>query len=310
MGRPRGTARAVALAVLGGALLGLGSEAGPWLAPVAAHTQLIEVVAAENFWGSLAGQLGGSQVQVKSIVSDPNADPHEYEANSTDARAFARADYVILNGAGYDNWANRLLSAGSRPGRKVLTVATLLGKRAGDNPHFWYSPADVFRVIDQIAAAYRGLEPGAASYFAARHRAVESALSPYRKLLAEISHRFAGTPVAATESIFQYLAQYLRLDLVTSPAFMRAVSEGVDPPAASVAAFDQQIAAKRFRLLVFNRQTVSPLTTSIRLGAEARGIPTVAVSETIVPPRASFQQWMDGELEAIYQALAASPAPP
>src|SRR5690242_9025587 len=101
----------------------------------------IQIVAGENFWGSLVSQIGGSHVQVLSIVSDPNADPHEYESNTNNARAIAMANYVIENGAGYDSWADKLLSASSAPNRKVLNVATLLGKKEGDNPHFWYSPA-------------------------------------------------------------------------------------------------------------------------------------------------------------------------
>lgn len=299
----RSLGRLATLAALGGTLLWLGPGPG-LLPPVLAHPRVIGVVAAENFWGSLARQLGGKLVRVQSIVSDPNADPHEYETSPADARAFASASYVILNGAGYDTWANRLLSAQSRPGRKVLTVATLLRKRVGDNPHFWYSPTDVFKVINQITATYRQLDPGAAAYFASRHAAVESALAPYRALLADISRRFAGTPVAATESIFQYLAHYLHLDLITAPSFMRAVSEGVDPPASSVATFDQQIAGRRFTVLVYNIQTVSPLTTSIRTETKARSIPTVGVSETIQPPTATFEQWMDSELRALSKALA------
>lgn len=288
------------LAVLGGALSGQ----GPLMPAVAAQTKVMNVVAGENFWGSLASQLGGKLVHVTSIVSDPNADPHEYASNSADARAFAAARYVILNGAGYDDWANRLLSAQSERGRKVFTVAALLGKKNGDNPHFWYSPSYVSRVIDRITADYRALEPGAASYFALRHAAVEAALSPYRARLKYISKHFSGARVAATESVFQYLAQYLHLDLVTSGAFMRAVSEGVDPPASSVAAFDQQIAGRRFQVLVYNRQTVSPLITTIRKQVLAKKIPAIGVSETIQPPRATFERWMGGQLDALRKALS------
>lgn len=288
-----------ALVLLGGICAGAGA-----LAPTgSAHTDVLNVVAGENFWGSLASQLGGKLVQVTSIVTDPNADPHEYESNSSDARAFAAARFVVLNGAGYDDWANRLLSAQSEPGRRVLTVSTLLHKKAGDNPHFWYDPNYVVRVINRITSDYESLEPRSASYFAGRHKAVESALAPYRSRLAYITKHFSGTPVAATESIFQYLAQYLHLDLVTPVAFMQAVSEGIDPPASSVATFDQQITGRRFHVLVYNRQTVSPLTTGIRNQALAKHIPAVAVSETIQPPTASFQKWMDGELDALTKAL-------
>ncbi|MGH7748135.1 MAG: metal ABC transporter solute-binding protein, Zn/Mn family, partial [Candidatus Dormibacteria bacterium] len=124
----------------------------------------LNVVAGENFWGSLATQLGGSQVTVKSVVSDPNADPHSYESDTSDARAFATADYVILNGAGYDGWADKLLSANPNGARRVLTVADLLGKKEGDNPHFWYSPDDVIRVADRITADLKSIDSADSDY--------------------------------------------------------------------------------------------------------------------------------------------------
>lgn len=277
---------------------------GSWLSPVSAKTTVLKVVAGENFWGSLASQLGGRLVQVTSIVTDPNADPHEYESNSADARAFAQARYVVINGAGYDQWANRLLSAQSAPGRRVLNVASLLHRREGDNPHFWYDPSDVFQVIDRITQDYRALEPQGGAYFEARHAAVEAALSPYRAHLAYLRRHFSGAKVAATESIFSYLASYLHLHLTTPLAFMKAVSEGIDPPASAVAAFEQQLSQRSFRALVYNRQTITPLTTGIRQRALAEGIPVVAVTETIEPPRATFEQWMDSQLSSLTTALA------
>ncbi|HVC71691.1 MAG TPA: zinc ABC transporter substrate-binding protein [Acidimicrobiales bacterium] len=269
----------------------------------------LDVVAGENFWGSLAGQLGGAQVHVTSVVSDPNADPHEYETNPADARAFTAADLVILNGAGYDDWASKLLSAQPQTGRRLFSVATLLKKKPGDNPHFWYDPADVFRVIDALTAEYEWMRPHERSYFAARHAAVERTLDPYRAKLRVITTRFSGTPVASTEEIFQYLADYLHLDLVTPLAFMKAVAEGIDPPASSVATFDRQIEDGAFRVLVYNSQTVTPLTTVIKDQAAHRGVPVIAVSETIQPSTDSFETWMVGELDTLAHALTGTSAP-
>jgi zinc/manganese transport system substrate-binding protein len=263
----------------------------------------VQVVAGENFWGSLAAQLGGSKVNVTSIVSDPNADPHEYETSPADARAFTAADFVILNGAGYDDWGAKLLSAQPNAERTVLTVAQYLGKKPGDNPHFWYNPGYVFRVIDKITEDYQALRPQEATYFAARHVALESALAPYRSRLRSITAHYSGQPVAATESIFQYLADYLHLDLVSPPAFMKAVAEGVDPPAASVASFDRQIQDKRFGVLVYNTQTVTPLTTMIKEQADSQDIAVIGISETIQPPTESFQRWMEDELDTLTDAL-------
>jgi zinc/manganese transport system substrate-binding protein len=286
-------------ATVAGTVLAIPSPAAP-----AGSARVLNVVAAENFWGSLASQLGGRQVDVTSIVSDPNADPHEYETNPSDARLFASADFVIENGAGYDSWSDKLLAAQSRAGRTVLDVASFLGRPKGANPHFWYNPAYVFRVIDRITSDYESLEPAERRYFAARHAAVESALAGYRAELGSLARRFAGTKVAATESIFVYLASYLGLQLVTPSAFMDAVAEGVDPPASSLATFDRQIDAKAFGVLVYNTQTVTPLTTNIRNAATALHIPVVGISETMQPPGTTFEQWMVGELERLGAALA------
>ncbi len=266
----------------------------------------IQVVAAENFWGSLVSQLGGDKVNVLSIVSDPNADPHEYESNTTDARAFASARYVVLNGAGYDAWAQTLLSANTaRPAeRTVLTVATLLGKKNGDNPHFWYSPAYVNRVVVQMEQDLIQIDPNDAGYFRGQASALQASLANYQRQIADIKQHFAGTPVAATEDIFAYLAQAAGLEVVSPSAFTQAVAEGNDPTAASVAEFQQQLAARQPKILVYNEQTITPLTENIKQLAAAQHIPTIGVTETIQPPTMRFQDWMNGEVAALTSALA------
>ena len=274
----------------------------------AQHTEgggRLVVVAAENTWGSIAAQLGGDHVSVTSIVSDPNADPHEYESSPADARLLASANYVIVNGAGYDSWADQLLAAQPESARKVLDVANLVGKRAGNNPHFWYDPTYVDAVIDRITSDYKALDPAQASYFAAQHDAFEQLLAPYKQHLAYIQQHFSGVPIAATESIFAYMAEYVHLDLITPPAFMDAVAEGNDPPASTVVTFTSQIHAKAFDVLVFNVQTITPLTTGLKEQAAAQDIPVIGVSETIQPPIATFEEWMDGQLDALINGLNA-----
>ncbi len=265
--------------------------------------QPLRVAAAEGVWGSLAQQLGGDEVQVSSVVTDPNADPHEYESTSADARAFADARLVILNGAGYDTWASRLLSAGSGPHRLVLNVAEMMHRGQGANPHFWYNPTAVFRVMGRITQDLKRLRPRATAYFSLRLRTLEKAFGPYRARLQEIRREFAGARVAATESIFQYLARYLHLKLITPPSFMRAVSDGIDPAAGALVTFEQQLQEGRFSVLVYNRQTVSPLITQLVQQTRARRIPVVAVSETIDPEGLTFQAWMTKELTQLQRAL-------
>src|ERR1700732_5185742 len=141
----------------------------------ASSGKTLQVIAGENFWGSIAAQLGGSHVAVTSIVTNPNTDPHEYESSATDARAFATADYVILNGAGYDDWGQKLLSGNPSQSRKVFTVADLLQKKAGDNPHFWYNPGWVERVADRITADYQALDAADSGYFTQQRQALATA---------------------------------------------------------------------------------------------------------------------------------------
>ncbi len=267
--------------------------------------QKILVVAAENFWGSLVGQLGGSKIGLTTIVSDPNADPHEYETNTTAARAVANADYVILNGAGYDSWGEKLISASPRSGRKLLNVAVLLGKKEGDNPHFWYSPTYVDRVIKQMDADLISLSPGNRTYFNDRYNQLLSSLAAYKQTINAIKSRFAGTKVAATEDIFTYMASATGLDLISPPAFTEAVAEGNDPPANSIVVFQQQLSSGQVKLLVYNKQTVTPLTSSIKQLSVNDHVPVVAVTETIQPPNATFQAWMNSQLLNIKKALSA-----
>jgi zinc/manganese transport system substrate-binding protein len=264
---------------------------------------IIQVVAGENFWGSIAAQLGGSHAHVVSIVTDPNADPHEYETSSTDALAFSQADYVILNGAGYDTWGQKLLDANPVSGRKVLNIADLLGKKEGDNPHFWYNPDYVTQVADQITQDYQSLDPQDTQYFTQQHAAFENSLSQYYQLIVSIKQTYAGVKVGATESIFVYLASALGLDLVSPPAFMNAVSEGNDPPTPAVAQFQQQISQRQITILVYNIQTATLVTTNIKQLAASNDIPTVGISETVIPPDASFQDWQDAQLVALQNAL-------
>jgi zinc/manganese transport system substrate-binding protein len=296
---------AILVALLAAVVTGCGSSATSSTNPAQASGKHLNVVAGENFWGSIASQLGGSQVTVKSVVTDPNADPHDYESDTSDARAFATADYVILNGAGYDNWADKLLSANPNTRRKVFTVAALLGRKEGDNPHFWYSPDYVVKVADRISSDLKSLDSTDSNYFTTQRKALATALTPYMNRIAAIHSKFAGRKVGATESIFVYMADALGLDLISPPEFMKAVAEGNDPPADTVATFLQQLQSKTASVLVYNAQTSTDVTNNIKQVAAQQGIPVVAVSETMQPPDATFEEWQLGQLNTLYNALNA-----
>src|SRR5439155_17997570 len=207
------------------------------------------VVAAENFWGSIAAQLGGDRVTVTSIIDNPNADPHDYEPTTEDARAMASANFVIENGVGYDPWAQRLIDANPVAGRDVLDVGTLVRVPTDGNPHRWYSPSDVQQVIDAITGEYQKLDPVDASYFAQQRLAFEtSGLAQYHALISRIKTTYAGTPVGASESIFALMAPARGLTLLSPPAFLTSISEGTEPTAADKATIDHQISAHEIKV--------------------------------------------------------------
>lgn len=312
--RWRYLAKAAVVMALGAGVLAACSRSGPTSGASAsssaaasdpARYKPIAVVAAENFWGSIAAQLGGDRVHVTSIVSDPNADPHQYEVNSADARLFAQASLVVTNGAGYDDWATRLLEANPSPHRLEVNVAGLVGRKTGDNPHLWYSLDYVDQAADRITADYQAMVPADSAYFAGRRQLLGVALGGLATTQRSIRSAFGGTKVAATESIVVYLFQALGLDLISPEAFMQAVSEGTDPAPGAVATFFNQIKTRSARILAYNSQTATAVTTDVKRLAETHHVPVVAVTETIQPPGASYQTWMAGQLGAIRSALQA-----
>lgn len=273
--------------------------------PAGAHAKLT-VIAAENFWGSIATQLGGDHVAETSIITDPDTDPHEYEATPADARAVASAALFIQNGIGYDTaWAPKLVAANPAPGRDVLTVGDVVGLKDGDNPHQWYSRASVGQVVDAIVAEYQKLDPADAAYFAARKQAFENVtLASYDQLEADIKAKYAGTPIGASESIVSPLADSLGLRMLTPYSFLKDISEGNDPSVADKALIDRQITGKQIKVYVYNSQNSTPDIAAQVAEAKAAGIPVTTVTETLAPAGASFQDWMAGELTALRAALA------
>jgi zinc/manganese transport system substrate-binding protein len=264
----------------------------------------VQVVAAENFWGSIAAQLGGNRTEVSSIIVNPSTDPHSYEPSAQNARTMAGAKLAIVNGIGYDNWASKLLAASPLAGRTVLNVGQLLGLEEGDNPHQWYSPASVQRVIAQIVADYDRLDPDGAAYYAQRERTFETVdLAKYDQLRKEIRQRYAGTPVGYSESIFRPLGEDLGLRLMTPYSFAKAVAEGTDVTAEDKEAVDHQAEDRQIEVWVFNSQNVTPDVQRVNELAKAKGIPIATVTETLDPAGDTFEQWQVAELEGLMRAL-------
>ncbi len=293
----KGAALAAAMLVL--AACGLSQSSGG-----AADTGEVAVVAAENFWGSIATQVGGDHAKVLSIIANPGTDPHSYEPGPFDARKIAQARYVIVNGAGYDAWAQKLLDANPVSGRVVLTVADLFGKKEGDNPHLWYCPSCVDQVIDRIASDLGKIDSSDAASFAlqAAHYKANS-LKEYHDTIDTIKLKYAGTRVGATESIFSYLADGTGLDLVTPYSYLKAVTEGTDPSAADKAAVEHEIATRAIKVFVFNSQNSTPEIQGLAEKAASAGIPLVKITETMAPASASFQDWQTAKLKDLLQAM-------
>ena len=264
----------------------------------------IHVVAAENFWGSLAAQLGGNRVQVTSVITNPATDPHDYEPTALDARTMAGAQLAIVNGVGYDPWAPKLLAANPVGGRVVLTVGDLVGVKPGGNPHRWYSPSNVHQVVRAIVADYVRLDPGDSAYFHARERWFNTkALAAYDEYISTIRRRLGDIAVGASESIFAPLAQALGLRLLTPATFLDAISEGTEPTAADISTIERQIAKRQIKVWVFNSQNSTPDVARLTAAARKRGIPVVSITETLSPASATFEQWQVRQLRTLLIAL-------
>jgi zinc/manganese transport system substrate-binding protein len=288
----------LAVALLGAPL----AACGPTLA---ARGDKLNVVVAENFWGSVAAQLGGDHVVVTSIIDNAHADPHDYEATAKDARAIADAQYAVVNGAGYDAWAQQLIDANPSAGRKELDIAKLVGKREGDNEHLWYSPDYVLKVVDQLTADFKSLDTANAAAYDQQNATYKTeTLKEYHDLIADMKGKYAGTPVGITEPVFGYMADALELKILTPKTFLKAIDEGEDPSATDKALCDEQIATKQIKVFIYNAQNATPDVTALRARAQAAGIPIVTVTETLAPAGATFQAWQVAQLRALQQALA------
>jgi zinc/manganese transport system substrate-binding protein len=286
----------------------LAGAAGTWRSTAgdaATRGHVLQVVAAENFWGSIAAQLGGDRVHVTSVITSPATDPHDYEPTSADARTMAGAQLAIVNGIGYDPWADKLLSANPVHGRIVLTVGDLVGIKPGGNPHRWYSPPDVQKVIDEIVRDYSKLDLKDAGFFKQqRARFANQGLARYRRLVATIRRKYHGVRVGASESIFAPMAHALELNLLTPPSFLKAISEGSEPTVKDTTTIDRQIAQRQIKVWVFNSQNSTPDVQRITDAARKKGIPVTTITETLTPASATFQGWQSGQLQALAGALA------
>jgi zinc/manganese transport system substrate-binding protein len=267
-------------------------------------TGRVRVVAAENIWGSIARQIAGGDADVVSLISNPATDPHDYEPTAGDARAIATAHLVIVNGIGYDGWAQQLLEVEGESDRVVLNVGDVLALPDDGNPHQWYSRAAVGQVVERVAADLARIDPRHRAGYEARKRAlVTQGFASYDALISEIRDEFAGTPIGGTESIVELLAETLGLRSITPSSFVEAVAEGNEPTASDKAIVDAQIGRREIKLLMFNRQNATPDVQRLVEQARRERIPITTVTETLEPEHATFQEWQARQLRAVLTAL-------
>jgi zinc/manganese transport system substrate-binding protein len=262
----------------------------------------VKVVAAENFYGDLASQIGGANVAVTSILSDPDTDPHLFEASPDTAKAMSDAKIVIVNGVDYDPWMEKLLSAHKAPDRKEIIVARLVGHKAGDNPHLWYDPAYMKAAAKALVADLIAVDPAhKADYEQGQAKFLDS-LKPLDDKIATMHKSYAGQPVTASEPVFGYQAGLIGLK-VRNEKYALAVMNNAEPTPSEVAAFENDLKGRHVKAMLYNAQASEPAVGKLVQLAKDNNIPVVGVSET-EPPNSIYQDWMMGQLNALDKALS------
>ena len=267
----------------------------------ASLAQPIRIVAAENVYGDIAGQIGGARVAITSILTSPTQDPHEFEANAATARSIADAKLVIYNGVDYDPWVAKLLGASRSSSRATIEVAKLVHKKSGDNPHVWYDTAAVSALATALAGQLTQLDPAHGEDYSRRLAAFEASMAPLRGKIAALRKQYAGTPVTATEPLFDYMAEALGLKM-RNGRFQLAVMNGTEPSAAAIAALEKDLRTRTVKVLLYNTQTTQALAERMRTIANVAGVPVVAITET-EPAGQTYQAWMLAQLDALERAL-------
>jgi zinc/manganese transport system substrate-binding protein len=263
---------------------------------------MVKLVAAENFYGDIAHQIGGLQVEVVSVISNPDQDPHLFETSPAVLRRLATAQIVIYNGADYDPWMEKLLKATPKPGRTAIVAADLVHKRAGDNPHLWYDPATMPAVARALAAALAKADPDHAADFQARLATFLVSLKPLNEKISAIRKKYGSAPVTASEPVFGYMAAALGLKM-RNERFQLSIMNDTEPSARDVAAFERDLKEHKVRVMFYNKQASDKIVLHLVEIARAAKVPVVGVTE-LVPPGTNFQDWMLRELNDTAKALA------
>jgi zinc/manganese transport system substrate-binding protein len=293
-------------ALVGTALLGTACSSGsPGSSSTGSANGVITAVGVENEYADVIRQIGGRYVAVSTIMSDPNTDPHTFEASASVGKQVRAAQLVVQNGLGYDTFMTTIANADPSPSRTVLNVQQLRGlPDSTPNPHLWFDPVTMPIVAKALVSAMSKLQPAHAAYFQANATTFDDSLRPWTKALASFKAAYPNTPVAATEPVADFMLDAAGANNLTPFALQAAVMKGTDPAPQSVAAQTALLTEHKVKVLIYNQQVTDALTQTWLSAAQAAGIPVVGVYETMPTPGYTYQSWMLAEITALNNAVA------
>jgi zinc/manganese transport system substrate-binding protein len=301
---PSAAAAILALAALATGCSATGASIG------ASSGGKIVAVGAENQYASVISSVGGKYVQVSAIESNPNTDPHTFEASASVAQTVSQAKLIVQNGLGYDSYMDKIESAAPSAGRKVIVAAQLLGlPDSTPNPHLWYRPSTMPAVARAVAAGLAAIQPAHAAYFRANAAAFDRSLRPWYQALAKFKAAYPNTPVATTEPVGDYMLQAAGTRNLTPFAFQADIMNGVDPAPQYVSLQTSLFNQRKVKVFLYNQQVTSSLTATFLSAAHRNGIPVVGVYETM-PTGYTYQSWMLAEVQALQKAVASKVSTP
>lgn len=269
---------------------------------ITAHAKIFNIVAAENFYGDIAKQIGGPYVVVSSILNNPNQDPHLFSASPSTARLIANADIIVYNGAAYDAWMERLLSANTgSPSKPTIVIADLIHKTTTANPHLWYDPATMPAYAEALTAMLIQQDPTQRDFYQQRLQLFKQHYQTLLTKIAQLKQHYNGAPISATEPLFNYMADAIGLNMHDQSFQIKIMNDAV-PSATEISDFEKNLRTHQVRALLYNNQVSDPVTQRMQLIAQQAGIPIVGVSET-QPPDKDFVAWMMSQLDALDKAL-------
>jgi zinc/manganese transport system substrate-binding protein len=280
------------------------SAAGGSSTAAAASTAKITAIGAENEYADVISQVGGKYVQASSIMSNPNTDPHTFEASPAIAREITAAKLIVQNGVGYDDWATTIENADPSDTRQVINVQQLLGlPDSTPNPHLWYNPSTMPAMANAIATDLAKIDPAHAAYYKANAASFTASLSAWTKALAAFKAAHPGTPVATTEPVADYMLQAAGTDNLTPFTFQADIMNGTDPSPQNTALQNSLFTQHKVKVFLYNQQVTDSLTQSFIKLADEKGIPVVGVYETMPTPGYTYQTWMAAEVNALNKAV-------